>query len=156
MQGLQLMLNSEKGQHLDMPILDYHQVCTHAPRRRECDTLSRCCPTHGMIQNVCGFAATCNLQSACFMIGVSPWAFTGSASRWASRLLLIALQVSALALEPISSGTWLVLDGEKVPYTRLYGFYGWMEKRCMLACARCWWRRDTCSAMHIAAPAHSS
>ena len=28
-QGLQLMLKSEKGQHLGMPILDYRQVCTH-------------------------------------------------------------------------------------------------------------------------------
>jgi hypothetical protein len=44
----------------------------------------------------------------------------GSASSWASRLSLVTLQVSALALEPISSGTWLVVDGEKVPYTRLH------------------------------------
>lgn len=36
------------------------------------------------------------------------------------RLLFTRLQVSALAVEPISSGTWLVVDGEKVPYTRLY------------------------------------
>lgn len=25
--GLQFMLKSEKGEHLDMPILDYRQVC---------------------------------------------------------------------------------------------------------------------------------
>jgi hypothetical protein len=36
------------------------------------------------------------------------------------RQLFPAPQVSALAIEPISSGTWLVVDGEKVPYTRLY------------------------------------
>ena len=29
MQGLQFLLKSEKGQHLDMPFLDYRQVCTH-------------------------------------------------------------------------------------------------------------------------------
>jgi hypothetical protein len=29
MQGLQFMLKSEKGQHLDLPVLDYRQVCTH-------------------------------------------------------------------------------------------------------------------------------
>ena len=29
LQGLQFMLKSETGEHLDMPVLDYRQVRTH-------------------------------------------------------------------------------------------------------------------------------
>lgn len=53
MQGLQFMLKSETGQHLDLPVVDYQQA-------------------------------------------------------------------AALAMEPISNETWMVVDGETVPFTRLY------------------------------------
>ena len=59
-------------------------------------------------------AACCGYARRPESIGKAPHP---SVVQW---LLPTAAQVSALAVEPISSGTWLVVDGEKVPYTRLY------------------------------------
>lgn len=41
-------------------------------------------------------------------------------SRPVQQLSCTLSQVTALAMEPVSTGTWMVVDGEKVPNTRLY------------------------------------
>jgi hypothetical protein len=66
MQGLQLTLKSMKGQHFDMPILDYRQVCTqYRAMQYPFYTLPNCMT---VVENVCVSAATCTLQAACFMV----------------------------------------------------------------------------------------
>ena len=107
------MLRSEKGQHLDMPLVDYHKVW--------CVTPALACTAGTCSLWQCSMQAFSSGPAICVQLSAQPDDFNIGTVQLCMPLMwpVTLAQAAALVMEPISSETWMVVDGEKVLETAI-------------------------------------
>jgi hypothetical protein len=118
-QGLQFMMRSEKGEHLQMDLVELYKVPALSSGRHQ-GGLSSAQNVSMQARRMHGIIHTASRRALWRAVSRSPRSSECNWKTLAAIVLRPCHQVSALALEPMGTGTWLCVDGEVVPFERIY------------------------------------